>query len=406
METSIRITDADTTDAKAPEEIHNVDIQWNYIPQGLTLQEEEPWKLLSEEHPYQGGISAASILMDRDLNLSEAVYDYSVVYSEDTSVNGHDAVYMEFARTNEGWGYDKQMYIVYPEVWHILELYGSTDVSREEFLKTADGIELVETDEILDLANEKIPTWSEIANPDVDFVMDDTIIWGIDRSRMNNLHQIGDFMDFSTLAEFDGDFLETTGLKFRVTDVQVADDLSLLTSQEDIPENWLEQTDENGKLREEERRYIKYGDGVDTLDEIVDTETVSQKLVYVTKEFTNTSEETYTNVLYYLPMIYLKETDGMLRLIEKPEDDIWDYVAHTGAGGSNEMYYHDVHPEPGTTNGGNYIPSLAPGETVTVHLAWIVDEDELDTLYLSLDPSAYTITERALEIGYVNLRQS
>jgi len=47
-----------------------------------------------------------------------------------------------------------------------------------------------------------------------------------------------------------------------------------------------------------------------------------------------------------------------------------------------------------------------PGETVTVHMAWLVPEEELDMLYVNLDPygGAYEFDEHSLNVGYVDIR--
>lgn len=44
---------------------------------------------------------------------------------------------------------------------------------------------------------------------------------------------------------------------------------------------------------------------------------------------------------------------------------------------------------------------------MTLHMAKIVNEDEIDKMYLSLDGSgaAYEFTEEALETGYVDIRR-
>lgn len=49
---------------------------------------------------------------------------------------------------------------------------------------------------------------------------------------------------------------------------------------------------------------------------------------------------------------------------------------------------------------------MQPGEIVTVHMAWVVMEEELDTLYLNLDPSggSYEFTDSSLQMGYVDIR--
>ena len=55
----------------------------------------------------------------------------------------------------------------------------------------------------------------------------------------------------------------------------------------------------------------------------------------------------------------------------------------------------------------NYFSVIPAGGTVTLHLAKVVNEDELDKLYLSLDTSggAYEFKEDALRMGYVDIRQ-
>lgn len=62
------------------------------------------------------------------------------------------------------------------------------------------------------------------------------------------------------------------------------------------------------------------------------------------------------------------------------------------------MYYSDVVGEHNTKN---YIPEIGPGESVTIHFAWIVNEDELDKLYLSFGDTVFT--EEGLKTGYVDL---
>ena len=51
--------------------------------------------------------------------------------------------------------------------------------------------------------------------------------------------------------------------------------------------------------------------------------------------------------------------------------------------------------------------SIQPGETAAVHMAWIVTEEELDRLYVSLDTygGAGEFTDTALDMGYVDIRQ-
>ena len=53
--------------------------------------------------------------------------------------------------------------------------------------------------------------------------------------------------------------------------------------------------------------------------------------------------------------------------------------------------------------GKNYIPSLKPGESVQVNMAWIVNEKDLENLYLNLNDTGgcYEISERMCHTGVV-----
>lgn len=78
----------------------------------------------------------------------------------------------------------------------------------------------------------------------------------------------------------------------------------------------------------------------------------------------------------------------------------WDGVAHTA-----EMTYSSVREDYG--NGGNYISSLQPGESIQVNMAWIVNEDNLADMYLNLDGEggSYDFNEGMLEAGVVDIRK-
>ena len=68
------------------------------------------------------------------------------------------------------------------------------------------------------------------------------------------------------------------------------------------------------------------------------------------------------------------------------------------------MAYSDVSEDYG--NGGNYIPSLAPGKSIQIHMAWIVNENLLDHLYLNLngDCNAYAFSDTLTKSGVVDVR--
>lgn len=58
-------------------------------------------------------------------------------------------------------------------------------------------------------------------------------------------------------------------------------------------------------------------------------------------------------------------------------------------------------------NGGNYISSIKPGESVQLNMAWIVNESDLKNLYLNVtgDGASYEFSEYILKKGLVDIRQ-
>lgn len=83
----------------------------------------------------------------------------------------------------------------------------------------------------------------------------------------------------------------------------------------------------------------------------------------------------------------------------------FDYVIWDGVADAAEMTYSSISENYG--NGNNYIPSLKPGESITVNMAWIINEDDLDNMYLNLngDGGAYEFGELTLESGIVKVEK-
>ena len=172
--------------------------------------------------------------------------------------------------------------------------------------------------------------------------------------------------------------------------VQVRDNLQLL-GQNNVPEEWTDAVGTDGNLVNNTLSYIKSGNGIDSVDEIVKTESVKQKLVYATVTYTNKSDEEINHMLYIGTLLLMDHEDGSYQIYDPTEqsgDDydrvIWDGVARTA-----EMTYNSISEDYG--NGGNYISSLKPGESIQVNMAWIVNENDLNNMYLNLngDGAAY-----------------
>ena len=119
------------------------------------------------------------------------------------------------------------------------------------------------------------------------------------------------------------------------------------------------------------------------------------------------SDEEINHMLYIGTLLLMDHEDGAYQIYDPTEqsgDDydrvIWDGVARTA-----EMTYNSISEDYG--NGGNYISSLKPGESIQVNMAWIVNENDLNNMYLNLngDGAAYEFSDSMLKTGLVDIYQ-
>lgn len=148
----------------------------------------------------------------------------------------------------------------------------------------------------------------------------------------------------------------------------MGDNLQLL-GQNNVPEEWTDAVGTDGNLENNTLSYIKSGNGIDSVDEIVKTESVKQKLVYATVTYTNKSDEEINHMLYIGTLLLMDHEDEAYQIYDptEPSGDDYDRVIWDGVARTAEMTYNSISEDYG--NGGNYISSLKPGESIQVNMA-------------------------------------
>lgn len=384
------------------ETIPEVELQVGYVPEMLyeCLDACYPGKYhcKNEEAPHTSGVSLYEWALTTESNLA-LMEDSDVVERKEMEIGGHEAVCLKKqVISTEGVKHNWVLYILYPEVQHMVQMYVSEGVPEEEMIKMAESIELVSAGETLEL--DQVYTWDARVDQQDDIMIIERKLTA-SLEEMKKLHMVGEQIDVPSFTE--NGFVN--GIKVKVKEVQVADDLTLLTAEEALDSRWKKAVDESGKLKKDTVQYVKMGDGVATLDEVVKTEEKAQKLLYVTLEYTNTGNQEVRDVLFFHSILALekRENDYVLReWAKQQEDGSWDNMLSDTVMDMSEMRYHDV---VGKERDNNYISSIQPGETVTIHVAWIVHEEDLPYLYLNLRDSGWEFTENALRTGYVDIRQ-
>lgn len=395
----------DTTENILPE-VPEVELELDYLPEGMVQTEEGKYSY--ETSMYHGGVSIFLYRMDTGDSAFEML-DTNCISNEDITIGEYDGVYLLFHTLDESTiTFNQQIYVAYTDVHYVMQMYIGSDVTKEEAIKIAEGVKLTPTENVKE-NTVSFCTWSEYlasskeaAEAQAEAAPSSNIV--ISKDMMKNTHAIGESFFVNPTKN-----QETEGLMAKVSEVQVLDDIGLLDKaymDDDFTKSLEKETDSNGKLLPAKKDYIRLGNGIDTLDEIVSTKEVPQKLVYVTVEYTNTGNSKLSEALFMGNLLKLAENDGQMTIYrEQPQaNDAWDVAQITGMAQWQEMYYFDVR---GGERNNNYIDSINPGETVTVHMGWFVPEEDLEYLYLNLDTfgGCYEFDSHALAVGYVDIRQ-
>lgn len=381
-----------------PTEIHDINISAGYIPEGMEWIDE--FHLQYPEHTNNGGFSFSSVFLDND-DMGKVIQDKNVVDYEKRTFGDYEGVYLKYNKLWEE-SYDQRIYLFCPDIYRVITIYIGSDVLKEDAVKVAENLEITESETMIETAD--LYTWSELVSPEE--ISTDEALTSIEDDKLP-MHQIGnEFTISGTGEDSNGNYIDDSKISVCVDSVQIADDLELLDKNR-VPEKLLDEVGADGKLKDNTLSYIKSGDGVDSVDEIVKTEDVKQKLVYATVTYTNRSDKEITHMLYIGSLMLLNHEDGTYEIYDPGEQsgDGFDRVIWNGGAKTPEMQYYSLSEDYG--NGRNYISSLKPDESVQVDMAWIVNENDLDHMYLNLngDGAAYEFSDATLKMGLVDISQ-
>ena len=393
--------DHGTVQMEMPEEIPEIAIGTSYIPEGMEWSDES--HLAYPETPWNGGFSFSSVLLDGN-DLGQALTETGIVEYEEETFGGFEGVYLRYQDLEQNGTFNQRIYLLCPEEYRVLIIFIGDDVSKEDAVKVAENITVEEKDTMVE--TEYLLAWSDFLGETED---GDTYecVTTIAEDKLK-VFGVGDTLQITASGEDEnGEYISDKDVSVKVDSVVTADDLSLL-DEAAVPDKWKNAVGEDGKLVNNTLSYIKRGDGVETLDEVVKTETVSQKLLFVTVTYQNNTKTPIYHMLYNGSLMLLNQTDGNYEIAGSADDSNGEYddVSGDSVAMPYEMGYYSEKEEYG--NGGNYISVLNAGEAVQVEMAWIVNESDLDRIYLNLSGEGGSVefSEMVQKTGVVDIRQT
>lgn len=206
------------------------------------------------------------------------------------------------------------MYIHYPEAEMVVQLFLSSTVSKENAIRFAEGLKVVEKAEEDPVRLAKTNTEEEV------YIR--TMKQDVSAEEMGTIYKIGEPIAMPYVFSKNGLVGENAGLTVEVSEVEILDSISRLDT-DCMETDLLDQIDAEGRLLPNTYQYIKRGDGIHTLDEIMYTDEVEQRMIYITLEYSNKGEIVLEDILYCACLVKIQEIDGMYSIYSKRS------IAHT-----------------------------------------------------------------------------
>lgn len=377
-----------------------VELTTSYLPDGMVQTEEGKYSF--EDNYMEGGISMVVYRLPQNEKVDDLL-STDVAESEELEVGGRPAVYLEKVSSAA-----KKLYVIYAEHGYMLEMFAFPDVTKDEMIRIAEGLTVVPSEKTEGNCVMQLCDWNQTEEAEekgepVDSDSDREI--SFDKTKMENTHAIGESINMEH-AGIDN----MPGLTATVTSVELSDNSSILADGM-LDADAMKAFDADGNLLPMKLEYIKSGDGINTTDEVVKTETLPQKIVYAAVKYENNGTETLHDIMYNGGIAFLEEKGSQMQfadyflLSDEEKASIGcDYRELERVGFSQEVYLSDV---TGGERNNNYINELKPGESVTIHFAFKIPEEKLGEMYLTLSNTGgvYSYDETSLAVGYVDIRQ-
>ncbi|WP_102260976.1 DUF4367 domain-containing protein [Mesobacillus jeotgali] len=336
-----------------------------YLPENMEANDSLAMKYSFKDNYANGGFSFILWRLEKNS-------DFQTLYSnsyEEKEFNGRKAVVVRKDTGNKNIMFDRQVFLLFKEEGIMLESYIGADVNDEQMMKVMENISLERTSEknasyTLDyngghLNKADKPTESRVIPLKKD---------------SKQLFKVGKTVPVTMEQGVTG---TEAKLEFVIENVEVFDKIKDF-EQENFNQSGLEilsenkAIDEKKKLLPYKRDVYKVGNGKDSVDELVDSQLINLKFVYLTATVKNTSKQA-TEEIYMHPSLQVLQFNN----------NAWNYAGEDGIAEDSIMTGEVDYLEPHGSGKGFYnIGIIQPGETKKINLGYFVDEDKLDSIFL------------------------
>ncbi|WP_264448600.1 anti-sigma factor [Bacillus cereus] len=331
------------------------------LPENMEAIDDSAMKYSFKDNYAMGGFSFALWRIGENS-------DFQTLYSksyEEKDINGKKAVVVHKDNGNKDLMFDRVIFLYFEEEGIMLQSYIGNDINEEQMMDVLGNISLEPT------SKEKA---SHITDYDKKYFSEEskpkkTKVIPLKKDSKRLFH-IGQKVPVTII-------MDNSKIEYVIEKVEVFDSIKDF-KQENFNETGLGRLSENqaldqaGQLIPYRRDKYKIGNGKDSIDQLVESNLVQPKFVYLTTTVKNIGKQA-TEEIYMHPSIKQLKFEG----------NAWEYAGKNGVAERNIMTGEVDYLEPHGDGKSFYnIGSITPGQTVKVNLGYFVDEDKLDSIFL------------------------
>ncbi|PDY42878.1 anti-sigma factor [Bacillus wiedmannii] len=331
------------------------------LPENMEAIDDSAMKYSFKDNYAKGGFSFILWRVGKDSNFKTL---YSKSY-EEKEINGKKAVIVNKENGNNNLAFNREVFLFFEKEGIMLQSYIGNDINEEQMVDVLGNISLEPT------SKEKA---SHITDYDKKYFSEEskpkkTKVIPLKKDSKRLFH-IGQKVPVTII-------MDNSKIEYVIEKVEVFDSIKDF-KQENFNELGLgilsenQALDQAGQLIPYRRDEYKFGNGKDSIDQLVESRLIQPKFVYLTTTVKNIGKQE-TKEIYMHPSLQVLKSKG----------NVWNYAERAGIAEKNIMTGEVDYLEPHGDGKSFYnIGSIRPGQTVKVNLGYFVDEDKLDSIFL------------------------
>lgn len=331
------------------------------LPENMEAIDDTAMKYSFKDNYAKGGFSFILWRVGKDSNFKTL---YSKSY-EEKEIHGKKAVIVNKENGNNNLAFNREVFLFFEKEGIMLQSYIGNDINEEQMVDVLGNISLEPT------SKEKA---SHITDYDKKYFSEEskpkkTKVIPLKKDSKRLFH-IGQKVPVTII-------MDNSKIEYVIEKVEVFDSIKDFK-----PENFNElglgilsenqALDQAGQLIPYRRDEYKFGNGKDSIDQLVESRLIQPKFVYLTTTVKNIGKQE-TKEIYMHPSLQVLKSKG----------NVWNYAERAGIVEKNIMTGEVDYLEPHGDGKSFYnIGSIRPGQTVKVNPGYFVDEDKLDSIFL------------------------